>query len=795
MNMQRTSIHAAPTRVLALLLLALVVMALSGCPGEDLDLPVPDQMPAISQQPADQSVTAGGTASFNVVASNGATFQWQSFANGNWTNIPGATSTSYNVSNATQGQSGTQYRVLVSAGAATVVSSPATLTVTVVIIAPSITVQPADQTVTEPATATFNVTATGSAPLTYQWQRSTSGAFADVAGATSATYVTPATVRASDNAAQYRVQVTNSAGTATSNAATLAVNPAPVAPAFTTQPADITVTAPATATFTVAATGTPAPTLQWQASTDAGGTWSNVSTGTGAITTTYVTEATSTLISGRLYRAVATNSAGSANSNAATLTVNPAPSAPVITMSPTDATVYEPSAATFNVAATGTPSPTFQWQRSNDLGANWNNIVGATSGAYTTPATSVAADNDARFRAVVQNVAGTATTGAAVLTVLTTVAPVITTHPSFQEVTGGAQISYTAAASGAPTPSLQWQRSDDAGTTWVEIPGATTGTYSFNPLRADDGAEFRAVATNTAGVANSNAARFNNLATTTILTSVNAANGGASTPPFQRFNGAGLDNAGNFVFTYGNENNGGTDVIRTIVPTTGAVSDRATISTGLAANGIAFDPAGNMYVANYDRVRMVDTGGVQSNFSSGYNRLFGGIAYLGGSLYATNDASCIVQAISVPGAVPTVIAGSPGICNAQSDGTGSNARFQIPTGLALDSVDGDLYVCDFAGGRLVSVTTSGTVTTLTSSGVGSAFGDPTRLLGCDWLTSDDAGNVYYLAGVNVYKRKPNGVTANVGRLPLSTETRILQWSNSGFLAVGNGGNLVRLDLR
>jgi hypothetical protein len=792
MNSNRKRIFAAPLRFLSALLMTVLALALSGCPGNELDLPVPDQAPVITQQPADQSVTAGSSATFNVAANGGTSYQWQTLVNGNWTDIAGATAASHGVTNATLGQSGSQYRVLISAGPATVVSSAATLTVTVVIIAPAITVQPADQTVTEPAVATFNITATGSAPLTYQWQRLSGGAFANIAGATSATFATAATVRANDNNAQFRVLVTNSAGTATSNGATLTVNPAPVSPAFTTQPADITVTAPATASFTVAATGTPAPTLQWQTSSDGGGTWSNVSAGTGATTTTYTTEATSTPISGRRYRAIATNSAGAATSNAAILTVNPAPSAPVITTSPADATVYEPSPATFTFAATGTPSPTLQWQRSGDLGITWNNIVGATGTSYVTPATSVAADHDARFRVVAQNVAGTATSSAAILTVLSTVAPAITTHPLDQEVTGGAQITYTAAASGTPAPALRWQRTDDGGVTWTDIPGATSASYAFNPVRMDDGAEFRMVATNTAGVANSNAARFNNLATMVVLTSINAAGGGASTPPFQRFNGSGLDNAGNFVFTYGNESNSNTDVIRTIVPATGAVSDRATISTGVAATGVSFDPAGNMYVANVDRVRVVSPLGVQTDFASGINRLFAGIVYLNGMLYFSNDALCTVESLTVPGAIRAITAGASGVC-AQADSPA--VAFRIPSGLTLDTASGNMFLCDAFGGRLVSVTPSGTATTLPASGVGASFTDPMRLLACDWLTSDDAGSVYYLVNANVYRRKPNGVTAIVGRLPSTTETRILQWSPSGYLAVGNGGNLVRLDLR
>ena len=87
-------------------------------------------------------------------------------------------------------------------------------------IAPSITTQPANQSVTIGQTAMFTVAATGTAPLTYQWQKNNT----NISGATSSTYTTPATTQ-SDNTATFRVIVSNSAGNATSNNATLTVNP------------------------------------------------------------------------------------------------------------------------------------------------------------------------------------------------------------------------------------------------------------------------------------------------------------------------------------------------------------------------------------------------------------------------------------------------------------------------------------------------------------------------------------------------------------------------------------------
>jgi hypothetical protein len=89
--------------------------------------------------------------------------------------------------------------------------------------APTITAQPANQTVAVGQTATFSVTATGSALLNYQWQRGTT----NISGATSASYTTPPTTIA-DNGSTFRVIVSNSINPpATSNSATLTVNSAP----------------------------------------------------------------------------------------------------------------------------------------------------------------------------------------------------------------------------------------------------------------------------------------------------------------------------------------------------------------------------------------------------------------------------------------------------------------------------------------------------------------------------------------------------------------------------------------
>jgi hypothetical protein len=126
------------------------------------------------------------------------------------------------------------------------------------LVGPSILQQPQGITISADSSAVFSVTASGTAPFSYQWRK---GGVA-ISGATSAGY-TIAYAQSGD-AGSSTVVVTNSAGSATSSAATLTVNAAAVAPTITTQPASVSVTAGATATFNVVANGTALMSYQWR---------------------------------------------------------------------------------------------------------------------------------------------------------------------------------------------------------------------------------------------------------------------------------------------------------------------------------------------------------------------------------------------------------------------------------------------------------------------------------------------------------------------------------------------------
>lgn len=455
---------------------------------------------AITQQPADQRVVAGSSATFRVAANGAASFQWQRLgADAQWTDIASATQTELVLTGLAEADNGRQYRAQVKAGAVVLTSSAATLSVTPPVPA-GVAAQPSDVQARVGQAPSFSVTASGT-NVAYQWQSSSDGlTWTDVAGATTETLTLP-TATLADSGKLYRVVVRNSLATVTSRAVTLSVLPALQKPLFTAQPQDRSVVAGEGATFTATASGEPVPTLQWETSLD-GQTWTPVA---GATASTLAVANTLQADNGRRYRAVATNSQGSETSGVARLTVVAAV-APSFVSAPQAVTVNLAQAAAFEVQASGTPTPTLQWQVSLDDGKSFTNINGAT-GTRLELATTVVADNGKLFRVVASNRVGDLASPAAKLSVQ--FAPQLTLHP--QDVVSGisqAAVTLTAAATGNPASTVQWQASSDEGTTWKDVAGATAASYTWSPTRAEDRQLLRAKFSNAAGVAYSNAARI-----------------------------------------------------------------------------------------------------------------------------------------------------------------------------------------------------------------------------------------------------------------------------------------------
>ncbi|HEY5044408.1 MAG TPA: PKD domain-containing protein [Solirubrobacteraceae bacterium] len=466
--------------------------------------------PVVTANPVGQTILAGEDAVFTAAASGAPapTVQWQVSKNGgstfsNDTTDAGNTTDTLTVASAVIGESGYEYRAVFTNGVGSpVTSAPAMLTVEA---APVVTTNPASKGVLVGEGAMFTASASGAPTPTVQWQVSTSFGSTwiddttDVGNTTGTLTVASAVV--GESGYEYRAVFRNGVGSpVTSAPATLTVDAAPV---VTIDPTSKSVVAGEGATFVVAASGAPTPTVQWQVSKNGGSTFSNDTTDAGNTTDTLTVASAAIGENGYEYRAVFTNVVfgtltRTATSAPATLTVAKKTVAPVVTTNPVSKSVVAGKDAVFTAAASGVPTPTVQWQVSTDFGSTWIDTTDTGNATDTlTVAGALAAESGYEYRAVFTNAAGPpVTTAPASLTV--DVAPVIVINPVSESVVAGETATFTAAASGTPTPTLQWQESTNGGAAWIAMPGATADTLTVaNTTLAESGQEYRAVFTNT----------------------------------------------------------------------------------------------------------------------------------------------------------------------------------------------------------------------------------------------------------------------------------------------------------
>ena len=254
--------------------------------------------------------------------------------------------------------------------------------------APTIIAQPIAQQVTLGQPAQFSVTATGAAPLTFQWSKN--GAV--ISGANSAAYSTAATTPG-DNGASYTVTISNSLGSVTSTAATISTFAA-ASPALTTQPAAQSIDVGQSATFSVTASGSPTLTYQWL---------KNGAVVAGANSASLTTGIAAQADDGTIYSVTLTNPVGTVTSAAARLTVNPA-RVPAVTTQPASLVIAPGQTAAFTVVASGSAPFHYQWQKD---GAN----IGTDSQTLTIA--SVQNSDAGNYTVIVTNIAGSVTSSVA----------------------------------------------------------------------------------------------------------------------------------------------------------------------------------------------------------------------------------------------------------------------------------------------------------------------------------------------------------------------------------------------
>jgi hypothetical protein len=419
-------------------------------------------LPNITQQPSDVSRCLGTLTTLSGAATGtGITYQWQKQNGASWSDVSGATGSTFTIPSMTAGDYGSYRFVVTGTCAPAATSNTATITQ---LTSTSISAQPSatPSSVCLGGSFTLSVTATAS-NIGYQWRRNG----VSISGATNSTF-TVTNAQLSDFAT-YSVAVSGDCGViVSSNVAVTQV----AATAITSQPSSTTpqVCLGAPFTVTVSATGASLG-YQWQR---------NGTAITGATNSSF-TVAAATLADFASYTVTVTGTCGAVNSQAVSIVQIPST---VITAQPASTnTLCSGSTLTLSVVATGA-NLSYQWQKQS--GASFNSISGATASTYTIG--SVAPTDAGTYRVVVTGTCGAVNSSNSVLVVNTPVS--ITAQPSwsFPNACTGETTTISMNASGTIT-SYQWQKFD--GSSWQNLSGATSNSYTIASLTMADAGGYR----------------------------------------------------------------------------------------------------------------------------------------------------------------------------------------------------------------------------------------------------------------------------------------------------------------
>lgn len=423
---------------------------------------------------------------------------------------------------------------------------------------------------------------------------------------------------------------------------------------------------------------------------------------------------------------------------------------PVIVTQPVSKTAVAGTAITFDIVVSSSSAVSYQWYRLPVTDPVWQipllgdfrfGVSNAATFTINLPNLQMSGD---QFRCEVTNGNGSVTSNIVTLVVTAPqLPPTISIQPTSKTVNVGQSTSLSVTASGSPNPTYQWYKGS------LAIAGATSPLLNFPVAQLTDSGSY------SVEVSNANGSIRSSTATLTVLGST----GTGDTHVFTTFTGASGSPGGG---------NGNLSVARFNGP-----------------NGLAFDSAGNLYIAdeNNHAIRKISTNGTVTTFAgqagsagsndgTGVNARFlypKGLAIdTAGNVYVADSFNHIIRKIT-PAGVVTTLAGLAGTLGA-TDGLGSAARFNYPIGIAV-AADGTVYVADRSSSTIRRISSNGMVSTLagnpgsvgTSNGTGSAarFTEPTG------LTIDAAGNLFVADTFNHTIRKvtPAGVVTTFAGQP------------------------------
>ena len=407
---------------------------------------------SISSQSGSQSACAGNSVSLSVTAGGTTPINYQWYKDGD--TIQAATNNILNLSSVDTSDAATYYMVA-SNSCNSVQTSAMVLSINE---APVITTQPLSSTSCSGSSAMLSISATGTAPMSYQWYKGGSA----VTNATSNNYLIASTSAA--DAGSYYCTVTNTCGTQTSNTAVLTVNDPVI---ITSQSGDSTKCLGDANMFSISITGTAPISYQW---------FHNGDTITGGSLSTYSIAAVSSSDAGDYY-CIATNSCASTQSSVKTLTVN---TAPTITQQSGDTSICTGNSLSLNVGVSGSSPMNYQWYKSGNM------IGGAIGAVY--PMYQISVSDSGAYYCIATNSCGTAQSANMQITVNS--GPSIVYQSADSSRCEGETMTFKVVAAGTPPLAYQWYFNQN------QIVGADSSVYHIDTLASSDNGYYYAEISN-----------------------------------------------------------------------------------------------------------------------------------------------------------------------------------------------------------------------------------------------------------------------------------------------------------
>jgi sugar lactone lactonase YvrE len=412
-----------------------------------------------------------------------------------------------------------------------------------------------------------------------------------------------------------------------------------------------------------------------------------------------------------------------------------------------------------------------------------------------------------------------------ILIVFASVAPVFIQQPISQAVLLGQSGVFSVSVAGYPPPGYQWQRKPNGSSTWTTLTddnnyaGSASSSLTVNATDVVmSGDQFRCIAADKVGAVTSSPPATLTVSSGLLVTSLPAAGGlnGDGTNPL--FYAIATDVAGNIYVV--DSYNG---LVRKIT-SAGEVSTLAPSFFG--AQGVAVDAASNVYVTDKDNqvikqifpngvvtnlAGLLETSGWSDGTNSGarFNNPWGIAVDSATNLYVGDSGNQTIRKLTRIGssqnwAVTTIagLAGNPG----SADGTNSDARFQNPAGMAVDS-SGIVYVADSGNNTIRKLTPSGTnwlVTTIAGRAGQNQYRDGVGTNAFFYSPSgiavDAGGNLYVADTSNQLVRKitPQGVVSTLAGSYFTANYADGFYTNAQFsfpygVAVDSVGNIYVAD--